>query len=91
MSENQGSKVARTVQEPPKMAQRYRVTCGMFKERDKAIQQVAEAKRSGINVALTIKDAKYTLLYSENMTKEEAEAAKRVIEARKIKADVSVQ
>lgn len=42
-------------------------------------------------MSLTIKQAEYSLLYAENMTKEEAEMAKKAIEEKKIKAEISEQ
>ena len=40
---------------------------------------------------LAIRKTEYSLLYAEGMTKAEAEAAKKAIEAKKVKAEVSEQ
>ena len=66
-------------------------TCGTFKDRNEALQRAAEASRAGVHVSLTICKTEYSLLYAEGMTKAEAEAAKKAIEAKKVKAEVSEQ
>jgi hypothetical protein len=55
------------------------------------LQRAAEASRVGVHVSLTICKTEYSLLYAEGMTKAEAEAAKKAIEAKKVKAEVSEQ
>ena len=55
------------------------------------MQRAAEARRAGVHVSLTICKTEYSLLYAEGMTKAEAEAAKKAIEAKKVKAEVSEQ
>ena len=53
-----------------------------------ALQRAAEAKKSGIPVSLTICKKDYTLLYVDDMTKTDAEAVKKEIEAKKLKVDI---
>ena len=77
MAENKASKAAGEAQEPPKKEKTYKVTCGTFKARNEALQRAAEAKRAGVHVSLKICKTEYSLLYAEDMTKAEAEAAKR--------------
>ncbi len=91
MAENKANKVAGEAQEPLKKEKTYKVTCGTFKARNEALQRAAEARRAGVNVSLAIKGKEYSLLYAEGMTKAEAEAAKKAIEAKKVKAEVSEQ
>lgn len=91
MAENKENKVAAEAQESLKKEKTYKVTCGTFKNRNEALQAAAEARKAGVNVSLVIKRAEYNLLYTENMAKAEAEAAKKAIEAKKIKAEVSEQ
>lgn len=91
MAENKGNKAAGEAQEPPKKEKAYKVTCGTFKARNEALQRAAEARRAGVHVSLTICKTEYSLLYAEGMTKAEAEAAKKAIEAQKVKAEVSEQ
>ena len=91
MAENKENKASAEVQEPLKTEKTYKVTCGTFKNRNEALQAAAEARKAGVNVSLVIKGAEYSLLYAENMAKAEAEAAKKAIEAKKIKAEVSEQ
>lgn len=55
------------------------------------MQRAAEARRAGVHVSLTICKTEYSLLYAGGMTKAEAEAAKKAIEAKKVKAEVSEQ
>lgn len=91
MTENKAGKTQRDAQEHPKKEKTYKVTCGTFKAQNEALQKAVEARKAGINVSLTIKQAEYSLLYAENMTKEEAEMAKKAIEEKKIKAEISEQ
>lgn len=91
MAENKASKAAGEAQEPPKTEKAYKVTCGTFKARNEALQRAAEARRAGVHVSLTICKTEYSLLYAGGMTKAEAEAAKKAIEAEKVKAEVSEQ
>lgn len=91
MAENKASKAAEEAQEPPKTEKAYKVTCGTFKARNEALQRAAEARRAGVHVSLTICKTEYSLLYAGGMTKAEAEAAKKAIEAKKVKAEVSEQ
>ena len=91
MSENYAFKAAGDAQEPPKTEKAYKVTCGTFKARNEALQRAAEARRAGVHVSLTICKTEYSLLYAGGMTKAEAEAAKKAIEAKKVKAEVSEQ
>ena len=91
MAENKASRAAGEAQEPPKKEKAYKVTCGTFKTRNEALQRAAEARREGVHVSLTICKTEYSLLYAEGMTKAEAEAAKKAIEAKKVKAEVSEQ
>ncbi len=90
MAENKANRAAGEAQEPPKKEKAYKVTCGTFKARNEALQRAAEASRAGVHVSLTIK-TEYSLLYAEGMTKAEAEAAKKAIEAKKVNAEVSEQ
>lgn len=78
-------------QEMIKKEAAYKVTCGTFKAKDKALKEAAEVKGKGINVSIIISNAEYTLLYSDGLTKSEAERVKKEIEAKKIKAEVSEQ
>ena len=91
MAENKASKAAGEAQEPLKKEKTYKVTCGIFKARNEALQRAAEAKRAGVHVSLIICKTEYSLLYAEGMTKAEAEAAKKAIEAKKVNAEVSEQ
>ena len=91
MAKNKASKAAGEAQEPPKKEKAYKVTCGTFKARNEALQRAAEASGAGVHVSLTICKTEYSLLYAEGMTKAEAEAAKKAIEAKKVKAEVSEQ
>ena len=91
MAENKASRAAGEAQEPPKKEKAYKVTCGTFKARNEALQRAAEARRAGVHVSLTICKTEYSLLYAGGMTKAEAEAAKKAIEAEKVKAEVSEQ
>lgn len=91
MAENKASRAAGEAQEPPKTEKAYKVTCGTFKARNEALQRAAEARRAGVHVSLTICKTEYSLLYAGGMTKAEAEAAKKAIEAKKVKAEVSEQ
>lgn len=91
MAENKENKAAGEAQEPPKKAKTYKVTCGTYKARNEALQRAAEARRAGVHVSLAIKKTEYSLLYAEGMTKADAEAAKKAIEAKKVKAEVSEQ
>ena len=91
MAENKENKAAGEAQEPLKRAKTYKVTCGTFKARNEALQSAAEARKAGVNVALSIGRAGYSLLYAEGMTKAAADAAKKAIEAKKVKAEVSEQ
>ena len=91
MAKNKASKAAGEAQEPPKTEKAYKVTCGTFKARNEALQRAAEARRAGVHVSLTICKTEYSLLYAGGMTKAEAEAAKKAIEAKKVKAEVSEQ
>ncbi len=91
MAENKASRAAGEAQEPPKKEKAYKVTCGTFKARNEALQRAAEAKRAGVHVSLKICKTEYSLLYAEDMTKAEAEAARKAIEAKKVNAEVSEQ
>jgi hypothetical protein len=91
MKENNESKAAEEALELSKREKTYKVTCGTLKARNEALQRAAEARRAGVPVSLTICKAKYSLLYAEGMTKAEAEEAKKAIEAKKVKAEVSEQ
>lgn len=91
MAENKANKAAGEAQEQIKKEKTYKVTCGTFKVRNEALQRAAEARRAGVNVSLAIGKTKYSLLYAEGMTKTEAEAAKKAIEAKKVNAEVSEQ
>jgi hypothetical protein len=91
MAENKESKTTGEAQELLKKEKSYKVTCGTFKARNEALQRAAEARRAGVNVLLAIRKTEYSLLYAEGMTKAEAEAAKKAIEAKKVKAEVSEQ
>ena len=91
MAENKENKAAGEAQEPPKKAKTYKVTCGTYKARNEALQRAAEARRAGVHVSLAMKKTEYSLLYAEGMTKADAEAAKKAIEAKKVKAEVSEQ
>lgn len=91
MAENKASKAAGEAQEPPKTEKAYKVTCGTFKARNEALQRAAEARRAGVHVSLTICKTEYSLLYAGGMTKAEAEAAKKAIEAKKVIAEISEQ
>ncbi len=91
MAENKANKAAGEAQEPFKKEKTYKVTCGTFKTRNEALQRAAEARRAGVHVSLTIHKTEYSLLYAEGMTRAEAEAAKKAIEAKKVKAEVSEQ
>ena len=91
MAENKASRAAGEAQEQPKKEKAYKVTCGTFKDRNEALQRAAEARRAGVHVSLTICKTEYSLLYAGGMTKAEAEAAKKAIEAKKVKAEVSEQ
>lgn len=88
MAENKSTEKA---QKLTKKEQAYKVTCGTFKARNEALQRAAEARRAGVHVSLTICKTEYSLLYAGGMTKAEAEAAKKAIEAKKVKAEVSEQ
>ncbi len=91
MAENKTNKAAGGAQETLKKEKTYKVTCGTFKARNEALQRTAEARRAGVNVSLAIKKMEYSLLYADGMTKAEAEAAKKAIEAKKVNAEVSEQ
>lgn len=91
MAENKENKATGEAQEPLKKEKAYKVTCGTFKARNEALQRAAEARRAGVNVSLVIRKTEYILLYARGMTKAEAEAAKKAIEAKKVKAEVSEQ
>lgn len=91
MVENRVKGAAGEAQDPLKKEKTYKVICGTYKARSEALQRAAEARRAGVPVSLAIKKIEYSLLYAEDMTKEEAEAAKKAIEAKKVKAEVSEQ
>ena len=91
MAENKASRAAGEAQEPHKKEKTYKVTCGIFKARNEALQRAAEAKRAGVHVSLKICKTEYSLLYAEGMTKAEAEATRKAIEAKKVNAEVSEQ
>ncbi|MCM1224075.1 MAG: hypothetical protein NC548_57445 [Lachnospiraceae bacterium] len=91
MAENKENKAAGEVQESPKKAKGYKVTCGTFKARNEALQRAAEVRRAGVHVSLTISKTDYSLLYAEGMIKVDAEAVKKAIEAKKVKAEVFEQ
>lgn len=89
MAENKVNKTVGEAQEPLKKEKTYKVTCGTFKARNEALQSAAKARRAGIPISLVINKTEYSLLYAEGLTKAEAEAAKKEIEAKKVKAEVS--
>lgn len=89
--ERQTDKAAGEAQKPLKKEKTYKVTCGTFKGRNEALQRAAEARRAGVHVSLTICKTEYNLLYAEGMTKAEADAAKKAIEAQKLNVEVSEQ
>ncbi|MEY8519177.1 SPOR domain-containing protein [Lachnospiraceae bacterium 29-84] len=89
MAGEKESKVAGGAQETIEKV--YKVTCGTFKNRNEALRRAAETRSAGVHVSLTICKTEYSLLYAEGMTKAEAEAAKKAIEAKKVKAEVSEQ
>lgn len=91
MKEKSESKVAEEALELPEREKTYKVTCGTLKARNEALQRAAEARRAGVPVSLTICKAKYSLLYADGMTKAEAEAAKKAIEAKKIDVKIAEQ
>lgn len=91
MAENKANRAAEAAQEPPKKAYGYKITCGTFQARNEALQRAAEARRAGVPVSLTIGKGGYTLVHAEGMSKEEADAEKREIEAKKVKAEISEQ
>lgn len=91
MAENKANKEAGEAQQTLKREKTYKVTCGTFKARNEALQRAAEARRAGVNVSLAIKKTEYSLLYAEGMTKAEAEAVKKAIEAKKVNAEISEQ
>lgn len=91
MAENKANKAAGEAQEPLKKEKTYKVTCGTFKARNEALQKAAEARRAGVYVSLAINKTEYSLLCTEGMTKAEAEAAKKVIEAKKVNAEIAEQ
>ena len=90
MAGNKGDRAARA-KDALKEGRRHKVTCGAFKSRDEALQRAAEARRAGVKVSLVIGKPGYGLLYAEGMTEEEAEAARKSLEAKKVKAEVSGQ
>ena len=85
MAENKEKKVMKEAQEPLK---KYKITCGTFRTQKEALQSAAEAKKSGIPVLLTICKKGYTLLYVDDITKTDAEALKKEIDAKKLKVDI---
>lgn len=91
MAENKESRAADKAQEPSKKEKTYKVTCGTYKAQNEALRKAAEAKKKGINVALTISAEGYSLFYAEGMTKAAADAAKKEIEAAGLKAEISEQ
>lgn len=91
MAENKENKIAGEAQKLLKREMAYKVTCGTFKARDEALQKAAEARKAGVHVSLAICKTGYNLLYAEGMTKAEAEAAKKAIEAKKINAKIAEQ
>lgn len=91
MAENRENKAAGETKELHKNEKAYKVTCGTYKNRNEALQRAAEVKRAGVHVSLAIKKTEYSLLYADGMTKADAEAAKKTIEAKKVKAEVSEQ
>ncbi len=88
MAENKSTEKA---QELAKKEKLYKVTCGTFKARNEALQRAAAARKSGVHVSLVICKAGYSLFYAEGMTKAEAEAVKKAIEAKKVKAEIAEQ
>lgn len=89
MAENKAKEAAGEAQEPLKTAKRYKVTCGAFKARNEALRNAATARKAGVHVSLVIGKTGYVLLYVEDISKAAAEAAKKEIEAKKVKAEVS--
>ena len=90
MAENKTNKTAGEAQEQPK-GEKAKVTCGTFKARKEALQRAAEARKSGVHVSLRICKTGYSLLCADGMTKADAEAVKKAIEAKKVKAEISEQ
>lgn len=90
MAENKTNKTAGEAQEQPKR-EKAKVTCGTFKARNEALQRAAEARKSGVHVSLIICKTGYSLLCADGMTKADAEAVKKAIEAKKVKAEISEQ
>jgi cell division protein FtsN len=74
--------------EKKEAAKTYKVTCGTYEKRDDALLAAAKTKQAGIDVKLTIKNGKYTLLYAEGLTATEAKKAKAEAEKKKIKANI---
>lgn len=91
MAQNKENKATGEAQESLKNEKTYKVTCGTYKAQNEALRKAAEAKKKGINVALTISAEGYSLFYAEGMTKAAADAAKKEIEAAGLKAEISEQ
>ncbi len=89
MAKNKVNKAAGEAQEPLKEEKTYKITCGIFKSRNEALEKAAEARRAGVYVSIVIKETGYCLLCAEGILKAEAEEAKKKIEAKGIKAEVS--
>ncbi len=78
-------------QAPLKKERAYKVTCGTYKSRNEALKRAAEARRAGVYVVIAACKTEYSLFFSGGMSKAAAEAAKKAIEAKKIKAEVIEQ
>ncbi len=91
MAKDIENKAAEPAQEPSKREKAYKVTCGTFKSRNKALQSAAAARKAGVNVSLEIEKTNYILMYAAGLSKEAAEAAKKQIEAAKVKAEICEQ
>ena len=88
---NNGNNSVDMDQEPFKREKAYKVTCGTFKNKNKALQEAAEAKRKGVNVSLVINKAGYMILCADGLTKSEADTIKKAIDVKKLKSEVSEQ
>ncbi len=91
MAQKKENNTEKEAQETLKKEKAYKVTCGTFKARKKALQDAAEAKGKGINVSLAISNAGYVLHCADGLTKAGAEALKRAIEAKKLQAEITEQ
>ena len=55
MANNKAKKAAGEAQELPKEEKTYKITCGIFKSRNEALEKAAEARRAGVYVSIVIK------------------------------------